>query len=161
MKKATWFVAGTMAVMLSPAGAQEAPAPDDVAYDDYGAVEASLTGRPGDADAGAQVVGDKGLGNCVACHKLSALSDVPFQGDVGPSLDGVGGRWSEAELRGIVANAKHTFPETIMPAFYKSTGYIRPGDGFTGDAAEEPLEPLLSAQQIEDVVAFLMTLDQS
>ncbi|GAD57453.1 sulfur oxidation protein SoxX [Limimaricola cinnabarinus LL-001] len=51
-----------------------------------------------------------------------------------------------------------TFPGTIMPAFYKTTGFIRPGDGFTGKAGTEPLDPLLTAQQVEDVVAYLMTL---
>ena len=46
----------------------------------------------------------------------------------------------------------------IKEAYYKTEGFVRPGDAFTGTAAEEPLPPLLTAQQIEDVVAFLMTL---
>ena len=75
-------------------------------------------------------------------------------------LDGVGDRWTEAELRGIVANAKITFPESMMPAFYKTSGYIRPGDAFTGKAGTEPLPPLLTAQEIEDVVAYLMTITE-
>lgn len=148
------LLTGTAAV------AQDATAPKDVAYGEYGAVEQSLTGQAGEAESGAKVVSTKSQGNCVACHQISALPDVPFQGNVGPALDGVADRWSETELRGIVANAKKTFPDTIMPAFYKTEGYIRPGDGFTGKAAEEPLDPLLSAQQIEDVVAFLMTLHE-
>lgn len=128
-------------------------------YGEYGAVEQSLTGQPGDAAAGRKVVGSKSLGNCVACHKISELiDDVPFHGEIGPPLDGAADRWSEAQLRGIVANAKMTFPESMMPSFYKTTGYIRPGKGFTGKAAQEPLPPLLTAQQIEDVVAYLMTL---
>lgn len=73
-------------------------------------------------------------------------------------LDGVGGYRSAEELRGIVANAKMTFEGTVMPAFYKTSGFIRPGDGYTGKAAQGPLEPILSAQDVEDVVAFLMTL---
>ena len=64
---------------------------------------------------------------------------------------------NEAELRGIVANAKLMYEGTIMPAFYKVDGFTRPGDGYTGKAAEK-VEPILSAQQIEDVGAFLMTL---
>ncbi|WP_417724061.1 sulfur oxidation c-type cytochrome SoxX [Salipiger sp.] len=136
----------------------EVVAPDDVVYAEYGEVEQSLTGQPGDAARGADIVGDKGQGNCVSCHQVSALADVPFQGEVGPMLDGVGGVRSEAELRGIVSNAKHTFEGTVMPAFYKTSGFIRPGDGFTGKAGTEPLVPLLAAQDIEDVVAFLMTL---
>ncbi|MDH5452562.1 MAG: c-type cytochrome, partial [Paracoccaceae bacterium] len=68
---------------------------------------------------------------------------------------------SEAELRGIVANSKMTFEDSMMPSFYKTKGYIRPGDAFTGKAAEgDELPPLLTAQQIEDVVAYLMTLKE-
>ena len=70
-------------------------------------------------------------------------------------------RWSEAELRGIVANSKNTFDGSMMPSFYKTHGYIRPGDAFTGKAAEgDVLPPLLTAQQIEDTVAYLMTLKE-
>jgi sulfur-oxidizing protein SoxX len=79
---------------------------------------------------------------------------------VGPELDGVADRWTEAELRGIVANAKEMFPETIMPSFYKTSGFVRPGNAYTGKAAEGELEPLLNAQQIEDVVAYLLTLKE-
>lgn len=55
-------------------------------------------------------------------------------------------------------NSKKTFEGTVMPAYYKTTGFIRPGEGFTKKPAQEPLPPLLSAQQIEDTIAFLMTL---
>ena len=134
--------------------------PKDVTYDDYGAVEVSLTGVAGDAENGALIVGDKSKGNCVACHAVSALSDIPFHGEVGPMLDGAGERWTEAELRGLVANAKMTFEGTVMPAFYKDDGYIRPGDAYTGKAPTAPLSSILSAQEIEDVVAFLATLKE-
>jgi len=132
-------------------------APEDVVYKD-GAVEMSLTGAPGDPAAGRKVIGTKKLGNCVACHEISEMSDVPFHGKIGPSLDGVGSRYTEAQIRGIVANAKHTFEGSMMPSFYKRTGYIRPGKAFTGKAPDGELPPLLSAQQIEDVVAYLVTL---
>ena len=121
-----------------------------------GAVATSLTGTPGNADNGA-VLMNKGAGNCIACHQVSALNHLPFHGDIGPLLDGAADRWSEAELRGIVANAKIMVPDSMMPSFYKVTGFIRPGDAYTGKAAKE-INPLLTAQQIEDVVAFLMTL---
>jgi sulfur-oxidizing protein SoxX len=133
-------------------------APADVTYGEYGEIEQSLTGVPGDAEAGREVMITRGRGNCVACHAVTALEDIPFHGEVGPILDGVGSYRTEAELRGIVANAKMTFPESVMPAFYKVDGFIRPGNAFTGKAAEGPLDPLLTAQQIEDVVAYLMTL---
>ena len=147
------------ALVLAGAAAEAGVvAPESVPYGEYGAIETSLSGQPGDPQAGAEVMSERGLGNCVACHVVSALSEVPFHGEVGPALDGAADRWSVAELRGIVANAKMTFPGTIMPAFYKTTGFIRAGDAYTGNAAQEPLPPLLTAQQIEDVVAYLTTL---
>ncbi|MEQ8293237.1 MAG: sulfur oxidation c-type cytochrome SoxX [Roseovarius sp.] len=144
-------------LMTAVSAAADEVAPDDVTYGEYGAVETSLSGAEGNAENGAEVMKARSMGNCVACHQVSALSDAPFHGEIGPVLDGAGDRWTEAELRGIVSNAKNTFPESMMPAYYKSSGFIRPGDAFTGKAGEEPLPPLLTAQQIEDVVAFLMT----
>lgn len=132
--------------------------PKDVAYTEDGAIEASLSGATGDAANGAIVVGTKSKGNCVACHEITALADVPFHGEVGPMLDGAGDRWTEAELRGLIANAKMTFEDTMMPAFYKVDGFTRPGDAYTGKAPTAPLTPILTAQEIEDVVAFLVTL---
>lgn len=131
--------------------------PGKVAFDDAGAVAQSLTGVPGDAAAGAKVFGTRALGNCVACHQVSKLTKVQFQGNIGPVLDGVGGNLDAAQLRGIVTDAKQTFSGTMMPSFYKVTGFIRPGDGFTGKPATD-ITPLLTAQQVEDVVAFLQTL---
>jgi len=151
-------LAGLTVVALSGAAMGGEVAPADVTYED-GAVATSLTGMPGDPEQGRAILGTKSLGNCVACHEVSALSDVPWHGEVGPSLDGVADRWNEAELRGIIANAQMTYEGTVMPAFFKDDGYIRPGDGFTGKAATE-LKPLLTAQQIEDVVAFLATLKE-
>lgn len=104
----------------------------------------------------------RGKGNCVACHAVTALNDAPFHGEVGPTLDGIADYRSAEELRGIVANAKMTFEGSVMPAFYKTSGFIRPGNGYTGKAAkEEDLSPILTAQEIEDVVAFLLTLKGS
>ena len=145
-------------VFVAGAALANSVAPDEVTYGEYGAVEASLSGAEGNADKGREIFSTKSMGNCVSCHAVSALPDVPFQGEVGPMLDGVGGYRSAEELRGIVANAKMTFEGTVMPAFYKTSGFIRPGNGYTGKAAEGPIDPILSAQDVEDVVAFLMTL---
>ncbi len=152
----------TLAAVVLVAGAALANPvkPTDVQYDEYGAIPASLTGAAGDAENGRNVMITRSKGNCVACHAVSALADVPFHGEVGPTLDGAGDRWTEADLRGLVANAKMTFEGTIMPAFYKGSGYIRPGDGYTGKAAEGELPPILTAQEVEDVVAYLMTLKE-
>ncbi len=154
-----WIAIAALSSVAGMASA-EAVAPADVQFDDYGAVEVSLSGAPGDAANGAAIVGDKKQGNCVACHQVGALADIPFQGEIGPALDGAGDRWTEAELRGIVSNSKKTFEGSMMPSYYKTTGYIRPGDAFTGKAASEPLPPLMDAQMIEDVVAFLATLKE-
>ncbi len=131
----------------------------NVVYDEYGSIAESLTGVAGDPAAGIEVMSSRSLGNCVACHQATDL-EAAFQGNVGPSLDGSADRWDQAQLRGILADAKMTFPETMMPSFYKETGYIRPGNAYTGKAAGEELTTLLTAQQIEDVVAYLATLKE-
>jgi sulfur-oxidizing protein SoxX len=159
MKSGAALVGGL--VLAASVASADVVAPGDVVYGEYGEIEASLTGQPGTAEEGLKVFTSRALGNCVACHTVSALIDtVAFHGNVGPSLDGVADRWTEADLRGIVANAKNVYDGTIMPAFYKTSGFIRPGEGFTSKPATEPLEPMLSAAQIEDVVAYLMTLKE-
>lgn len=148
-----------LAATFAASAAIAETAPMDVKFDDAGGIEASLTGQPGDPSKGAEVASTKSMGNCVACHVVSAL-DASFQGNVGPELNGAADRWSEAQLRGIVVDAKHTFEGTVMPAMYKTGPFIRPGDGYTGKAAPADLQPILNAQQVEDVVAFLMTLKE-
>ncbi|MCV2868753.1 sulfur oxidation c-type cytochrome SoxX [Defluviimonas sp. WL0002] len=157
MNSQFWLASLVALAAALPAAADTAPG--DVAYLD-GAVAESLSGVAGDPAAGAKVMTTRSQGNCVACHQISAMPDVPFQGDIAPALDGVADRYEEAQLRGIVANAKMSFDGTFMPAFYKTTGFIRPGDDYTGKAAPEDLPPILSAQQIEDVVAYLLTLKE-
>ena len=151
----------TLAALLLAAGPvlAEDVAPDMVKFDDAGAVETSLTGVAGNPEEGAKIMSSRALGNCVACHVVSQL-DAAFQGNVGPELSGVGEYRTEAELRGLLTNSKKTFEGTIMPAYYKTSGYIRPGIDFTNKAATEPLPPLLTAQQIEDTIAFLLTLKE-
>lgn len=134
--------------------------PDDVVKNEYGDVAGSLTGVPGNAERGREVMVTRSLGNCIACHQVSDLEEFAFHGEVGPSLDGVGARWDEAALRGIIVDAKNAFPDTMMPAFYRTSGFVRPGNAFTGRAAEGAPEPLLAAQDIEDVVAYLLTLTE-
>lgn len=156
--KRTFLIAMTFSVSALGVDAAEIE-PTAVAFVD-GSVETSLSGAAGDPVAGREIVGSKKLGNCVACHEVSDLTDVPFHGEIGPMLDGAGDRWSEAELRGIVANAKMMFEDSLMPSFYKTEGFIRPGNAYTGEAADDTFGPLLSAQQIEDVVAYLSTLKE-
>lgn len=149
-----------LAASVPVAGLADTVSPMDVKFED-GAIAASLSGAAGNAEEGRKIVGSKKLGNCIACHEVTDLAEeAPFHGEIGPMLDGVADRWSEAEIRGIVANAKIMFEDSMMPSFYKTTGYIRPGNAFTGKAAEGELSPLLTAQQIEDVVAYLLTMKE-
>ena len=158
--KSAAALAGGLVLAATVVSADVVP-PEGVVYGEYGEVEASLTGRAGNPEEGLKVFTSRSQGNCVACHTVTALLDsVQFHGNVGPPLDGVADRWTEADIRGLVANAKNVYPDTIMPAFYKTSGFIRPGEGFTSKPATEPLPPLLSAAQIEDVVAYLMTLTE-
>lgn len=151
------FLAAAAIALTATGVMAEIVKPQDVVYVD-GAVATSLTGTPGNAENGA-VIMNKGAGNCIACHEVTALSHLPFHGEIGPMLDGVADRWSEAELRGIVANAKVMFEGSMMPSFYKTSGFTRLGDAYTGKAHPEgEVQPLLTAQEIEDVVAYLMTL---
>ena len=149
------------AVATFTAGAAFAEvAPADVIWAEDGSIAESLTGAAGDPASGAEIMTTNALGNCVACHQISAMPDVPFQGDIAPTLDGAADRWSEAQLRGLVVDAKHTYEGTFMPGMYKTGPFIRPGDAYTGKAAPADLPPILNAQQVEDVVAYLLTLKE-
>jgi sulfur-oxidizing protein SoxX len=108
-----------------------------------------LTGRPGDAQEGRRIAADRALGNCLACHAIPGVDDPP--GDLGPDLKGVGARLKAAEIRLRVVDAKIANPETAMPAYYRV-------DGLYGVRRDLVGKPILTAEQIEDVVAFLATL---
>ena len=118
-----------------------------------GGIPKSLTGDPGNADTGEKIVLNRKLGNCLACHAITRLQNHPFHGEIGPALDGVADRYSEAQLRLIVVNAKAVFDGTMMPAFYKTEGYNRVMKNFKGKS-------ILSAGDVEDVVAYLLTFKE-
>ena len=150
-------IAGAAALTALATGwlAQAEPvAPDTAKLGEYGEIEVSLTGEKGDAAKGRDWFMGRKLGNCLACHENSDMQDQSWHGEVGPAMAGVASRYSEAELRGIVANSKAVFGEqTIMPAFYSMKVGARVADKFDG-------KTILSAQQVEDVVAYLMTLKE-
>jgi L-cysteine S-thiosulfotransferase len=115
-------------------------------------IPAPLTVTPGDAKAGEQVAVERHLGNCLSCHEIGALSREEFHGEIGPSLDGVARRWDMAALRMIIVNPKQVFgADTVMPAFYRIDGLNRVRPEFAG-------KPILTAQQVEDLVAYLATM---
>ncbi len=114
------------------------------------AIPASLTGRKGDATRGRAIVTDRQVGLCMLCHS-GPFPDVRFQGTLAPDLRGAGARWSEAQLRLRIVDAGKLNPDTIMPPYYRIEGLDRVAARFRG-------KPVLNAGQIEDVLAFLITL---
>lgn len=129
----------------------ETTAPNDVVIENL-SINKSLTGVPGDAANGRNIFVNRKQGNCLACHVNSDLKDQLFHGEVGPSLDGAGTRWQEGMLRTILVNAKAVFTEqTVMPGFYS----LDVGADVRKDLIGKTI---LEAQQIEDLVAYLMTL---
>jgi L-cysteine S-thiosulfotransferase len=152
LKKTNVLFAGCVAAALASSSllADVVP-PADVKIENI-AVANSLTGQPGDAAKGRDVFANTKQGNCLACHANSDWSEQLFHGEVGPSLDGAGSRWNEQQLRAIVVNAKAVFTDlTIMPGFYSLDVGKNVSKDFVG-------KTILSAQQVEDVVAYLTTL---
>ena len=115
-----------------------------------GGIEKSLTGKKGDAKAGRAAAINRKKGNCLACHVMP-IPEQPFHGKDGPDLSDVGDSFSEPELRLRLVNAKLVNQDTIMPAFYWNSGYERVLKKFKG-------KTILSAQQVEDILAYLITL---
>jgi L-cysteine S-thiosulfotransferase len=113
-------------------------------------IPASLTGGKGDPARGRAIVTNRQLGLCLLCHS-GPFPEERFQGNLAPSLAGAGSRWSEGQLRLRIADSSRINPTTIMPAYHRTEGLTRVAPAFRD-------KPVLNAQQIEDVVAFLLTL---
>jgi sulfur-oxidizing protein SoxX len=114
------------------------------------AIPEPLTASPGDPARGRAIVANRQLGLCLLCH-TGPLPEERFQGNLAPDLAGVGERWSEGQLRLRIVDAGRLNPSTIMPSYYRI-------DGLTRVNAAWQAKPILTAQQVEDVVAFLRTL---
>ncbi len=114
------------------------------------AVVASLTGRTGDPARGRAIMRAREVSTCLLCH-AGPFADPHFEGTVGPSLAGVGTRLSEGQIRLRIIDPALVDPQTVMPSFYTVTGLTRVGRQWEG-------KPVLSADQVEDVVAYLATL---
>ena len=112
-------------------------------------IPVSLTGSNGDPTRGRTIVVNR-ESTCLLCHS-GPFPEEKFQGNLGPDLAGTGSRWSEGQLRLQVVDAAVLNPATIMPPFYRVEGLTQVNRAWRG-------KPILSAQQIEDVVAFLTTL---
>ncbi len=114
------------------------------------AIPKSLTGQSGDAARGRAIVANRSVGLCLLCHS-GPIAEERFQGDLAPSLAGAGTRWSAGQLRLRIVDGLRLNADTIMPPYYRTTGLQRVARNFEG-------KTILTAAQVEDVVAYLVTL---
>ena len=114
------------------------------------AIPASLTGSQGDAAHGRMIVANHNTGLCLLCHSGPFPQDN-FQGTMAPDLGGAGARWNEGQLRLRIVDASKFNAATIMPPFYRVDHLTRVAPAFRD-------KPVLTAVEVEDVVAYLMTL---
>lgn len=140
-----WLAAVVTVALPCAAGASELRA-----YAVVGdAVPQSLTGMPGDITRGRALVVDR-TSTCILCHN-GPFPEQKFQGDLAPGLGGAGSRWSEGQLRLRLVDASRLNAATIMPSYYRVEGLDRVSAAWRG-------KPILSAEQIEDIVAYLTSL---
>jgi L-cysteine S-thiosulfotransferase len=134
-----------LVLLVTPADAQTL-----VPYQIVGdAIPKPLVDEPSDPARGRAIV-VKRESTCLLCHS-GPFPEERFQGDLAPDLKGAGSRWSAGELRLRLVDATRLNPATIMPSYYRVDGLLRVAPNFRG-------KPALTAQQIEDVVAYLATL---
>lgn len=146
----SWGLAAALVCVVATASAAQTPRPFEVVDD---AIPASLTGRPGDPARGRAIVADRTRGLCLLCH-AGPFPEQRFQGSLSPDLSGTGARWSQGQLRLRMVDSRRLNPDTIMPAYGSTEGLSRVGAAFRG-------RTILDASEIEDVVAFLATLQDT
>ncbi len=112
----------------------------------------SLTGAKGDPARGRAIVTNRGVGLCLLCH-TGPFPEERFQGNLAPDLKGAGARFTEGQLRLRIADSRGINPASIMPAYHRTEGLTRVAPAYRG-------KPILNAGEIEDVVAFLLTLTE-
>ena len=107
----------------------------------------------GDAARGRAIIVNRQKGFCLLCHS-GPFPEQRFMGNLAPSMAGAGARYNEAQLRLRLVNSSHLNPDTIMPAYFDTNGLRHVAPAYVG-------RPILNAQEIEDVIAFLMTLKEA
>ena len=114
------------------------------------AIPVALTNDPGDPVRGRAIVANRQVGLCMLCH-TGPIPEERFQGSLAPDLAGAGTRWTPAQLRLRMVDARALNPQTLMPSYHRVDGLNRVAAAWAG-------APMLGAQQVEDVVAYLATL---
>lgn len=117
-----------------------------------GAIEQPLAAL-GDPRRGQAIVLDRILSSCVLCHVVPDPERRPM-GNIAPPLAGVGTRLSAAQMRLRMVDSTRVNPQSIMPPYYRVEGLHQVAPAWRG-------KPILDAQQIEDVVAYMLTLKES
>jgi sulfur-oxidizing protein SoxX len=140
-------VVAAVLLAAASAAAQQSLHPYEIVGD---SIPGSLTGEAGDPARGRAIVLDRRLGACLLCH-TGPFPEERFQGTLAPDLSGAGSRWSAGQLRLRLVDATRLNADTIMPPYYRVDGLTRVGAAWRG-------KPILTAEQVEDVVAFLSTL---
>jgi sulfur-oxidizing protein SoxX len=139
--------AGTLALLAGSATCAQPIVPYTVEGD---GIPQPLAGLRGDPQRGRAIVASRQAGLCLLCH-AAPVPEERFQGDLAPDLAGVGARYSAAQLRLRVVDPRHLNPSSFMPAFHAAGAAPRVGANWAG-------KPILGAQQVEDVVAWLASL---
>lgn len=149
--RTSWIAAGLLLILARWSFAADGvPAYCNWQVNDF-AIDAPLCGLDGDPDRGRLLAADSHAGNCLACHMMP-IDEEPFHGTVGPPLHGVGARYSAGQIRLRIVDEQQVNPATIMPGFYRDPAKAnRIAGAFWG-------KTFLSAQQVEDLVAYLVTL---
>jgi sulfur-oxidizing protein SoxX len=131
-------------------GACAAPADPLLPYRVEGdAVSLPLAAGGGDPARGREVLAGRD-GNCLLCHAVPE-SGARFMGNLAAPLSGVGARLSAGQLRLRIIDASRLNRDTIMPAYYRVQGLTQVSEAYRG-------KPILSGQQVEDLIAYLLTL---
>ena len=148
MPRRLWVLTGLATALCPNTQAQPAPVQAYVVVGDT--IPEPLGGLPGDSTRGRAIVANRQVGLCLLCH-TGPFPEERAQGTLAPNLAGAGGRWSEGQLRLRIVDSRRLNPDTIMPSYFRAAEGRRVGKAFRD-------QPVLDAQQVEDVVAFLVTL---
>jgi L-cysteine S-thiosulfotransferase len=142
-----WTTAVAMSLLANTLAAAQGAVPYTIVGD---AIPQSLTGAKGDPTRGRAIVASRQTGLCLLCH-AAPIAEVKLQGNIGPDLEGVGARLSDGQLRLRIVDSRKVDPNSIMPSYYRFDDLTRVASNFRD-------KPVLTPEQIEDVVAYLVTL---